>query len=384
VSSVTEVLMACGHWELDLDQAAPRSIVENIPTWSTVCITPGRCDGLSRAELLAQATYSGVLRGRSDNLCKLWGPSIMAWLGDEDGKGPRPSTGGVTGATSAQDMISDLFTVLFGTYVNGLTLGTYSSLSASPIWAETTGFESSRTFIDRVARVLNWEYRVNADGTFDISDDGSIFQTTPSVLVLPDHWGEPISDVIRLVVAGKIRATAHDDDYATQVDVVDGTYSGDATVGSPPDNFEPGDVAAIHKVIESTDLGSNTNADSQASTELGFNYATKNLIDISISLDDPRQRICPGDSIYVYDPLQGLFLTAGTQLDIMGQVIFPITVDVSEMTWPVTEGMGVYVILNGTSTVWDLSEYVLWGSGDCNLKVGAKWPTMREVVQGRN
>jgi hypothetical protein len=378
VSSVTEVLMACGHWELDLDQAAPRSIVENIPTWSTVCITPGRCDGLSRAEVLAQATYSGVLRGRSDNLCKLWGPSILAWLGDEDGKGPIPGTGSASGAVSAQQMVIDLLT-----FSNGLTLGTYSSLSASAIWASTTGFESSRTFLDRVSRVLNWEYRVNADRTVDISDDGSIFQTTPSVLVLPDHWGEPISDVIRLVVAGKIRATAHDDDYATTVWVLDDTYSGSASVGSYPDDFAGG-TASIVKFVDSTDLGSNANASVQANTELLTNYATKNLIDISISLDDPRQRICPGDSIYVYDPLQGLFLTAGTQLDIMGQVIFPITVDVSEMTWPVTEGMGVYVILNGTSTVWDLSEYVLWGSGDCNLKVGAKWPTMREVVQGRN
>ena len=42
------------------------------------------------------------------------------------------------------------------------------------------------------------------------------------------------------------------------------------------------------------------------------------------------------------------------------------------------------LVLTATSTVWDLSEYVLWGSGDCNLKVGAKWPTMREAVNGRN
>jgi hypothetical protein len=46
VSSVTEVLMACGSWEVNLDPASPRSIVENIPTWSTICVTPGRCDGL--------------------------------------------------------------------------------------------------------------------------------------------------------------------------------------------------------------------------------------------------------------------------------------------------------------------------------------------------
>jgi hypothetical protein len=386
VSSVTEVLMACGSWELNLDPASPRSIVENIPTWSTICVTPGRCDGLSRSEVLAQATYSGILRSRTDNLCTLRGPSILAWLGDEDGKGPQPSIA-IDGTTSAQDMISDLFTSSFGVFVNGIALGTYSSLSASPVWAAATGTESSRTFLDRVSRFLGWKYRVNADGTFDICDDDSLFQTTPSVVVLADHFGEPISDVIRLVVAGKIRASASDDDYVTDIAILDGTYVGTASVGSSPYNFDftaTINQASIDKTITTTDLGSNANADAQAALEIVTNYATKNFIDVSIRLDDPRTRIQPGDSLYVYDPLQGLFLAAGTQLDIMGQVIFPVTVDVSEMTWPITEGMGVYALLQGSTTVWDLSEYVLWGTGDCNLKVGAKWPTMREAVNGRN
>lgn len=378
--------MACGSWEVNLDPASPRSIVENIPTWSTICVTPGRCDGLSRAEVLAQATYSGMLRSRTDDLCTLRGPSIMAWLGDEDGKGPKPSIA-IDGYTSGQDMISDLFTTLFGVFTNGIALGTYSSLPATPVWAIATGTESSRTFLDRVCRFLGWKYRVRANGTFDICDDDSLFQTTPSVVVLADHLGEPISDVIRLVVSGKVRATASDDDYLTSIAILDGTYVGTASVGSPPYNFDYTatiNVASIEKTITTTDLGSNANADNQANNELLTNYATKNLIDVSISLDDPRQRIQPGDSIYVYDPLQGLSLPAGTQLDVMGQCIFPVTVDVSEMTWPITEGMGVYALLQGTTTVWDLSEYVLYGEGDTNLKVGAKWPTLREVVQGRN
>ena len=381
--------MACGSWELNLDLASPRSIVENIPTWSTVCVTPGRCDGLSRAEVLAQATFSGILRTRTDDLCTLRGPSIAAWLGDEDGKGPLYTRTDVDGTTSAQDMIDTLFGPTIA-YTNGLTLGTYSSLSASPVWADyinqngTTSTESPRAFMDRICRFLNWQYRVNADGTVDFSDDGSIFVSDPSVVVLADHFGEPISDVIRLVVAGKIRATSSNDDFANMVLVHDATYAGFGTfLGTDPKGFDPSSEAYIAKHVVGTDLGSTAGAENQASYELLTNYATKNLIDLSIRLDDPRQRICPGDSIYVYDPLQGLYTTA-TQLDIMGQCVFPITVDVSEMTWPIAEGMGVYVILNATSTVWDLSEYVLWGSGDCNLKVGAKWPTMREAVNGRN
>jgi hypothetical protein len=57
-------------------------------------------------------------------------------------------------------MISDLFTTLFGVFTNGIALGTYSSLPATPVWAIATGTESSRTFLDRVCRFLGWKYRV--------------------------------------------------------------------------------------------------------------------------------------------------------------------------------------------------------------------------------
>jgi hypothetical protein len=191
--------------------------------------------------------------------------------------------------------------------------------------------------------------------------------------------------VLRYVVAGNVSATASNDDYATSVAVTDGTYSGSAAViGTVPKGFDPARDAQIAKYVTSTDLGSNADASTQAANELLTNYGTKNIIDVSVALDDPRQRISPGDSIHVYDPLQGLYLAGITELNVMGQVIYPIEVEVFEMTWPVTEGMGVYVILNGTETVWDLSEYVLWGSGDTSLRVGAKWPTLAEVVNGRN
>lgn len=381
--------MGCGHFEIELDQSTPRSIVEELPTWSSVCVTPGRLDGMTRDDVLALSTFTGILRSRTNNLCTISGPSIMAWLGDEDGKGPHPSTVGITGATSAQDMISDLFTTLFGVYTNGITLGTYSSLPATPIYAAplADNSESSRAFLDRICRFLNWQYRVTPAGVFDICDDRSLFVTTPTLVVIANALGTILSDVSYRVVAGTIRATAHDDDYATDVTVLDGTYSGQATVASFPDNFDSGatlNLALITKTIVASDLGSNANADAQAATELITNYATKNLIEITIDLDDPRAHVECGDSIYVCDPLQGLVLPGIVELDVMGQCLFPIEVDVTEMSWPVTDGMGVYVIHNTTEEVIDLSEYVRWGSGPTTLRVGARWPTLTEVVNGRN
>lgn len=381
--------MACGSWELNLDPASPRSIVENITPFSTLCITPGRCDGLTRDEVIAQSRYTGIVRRRSNELCTLSGPSAMAWLGDEDGKGMFPSSFSIDGTTSGQDMISDLFALSSGLYVNYLTLGSYSSLPATPVWAKPSDYylydrETSRQFLDRVCRFLDWQYRVNPDFSVDVELRGSLFATTPSVVVIAEHLGEPISDVIRTVVAGEVGATISHDDWATTVLVADGTYYGDDDQSTIVySGATPGNWAGLRKNIQGEDLGSNGDAAAQATVELGTNYGAHRLVDVSIRLDDPRARLEPGDAIYVYDPLNELY-DLDNQLDVMGQCIFPVSLEVSEMTWQPTEGMGAWIILNGTETVWDISEHVLWGTGPTALKVGQRRPTLREVVNGRN
>lgn len=380
--------MGCGHFEIELDQSTPRSIVEELPTWSAVCVTPGRLDGLTRDDLLELSTFTGILRSRTNNLCTISGPSITALLGDEDGKGPLSPAGGVDGTVSGQQMIIDLFGGS-ALYSNGITLGTYSSLPLTPVWAEKdhpdVGPETPRQFLDRVCRALNWQYRVNAAGVFDICDDRSLFTTDPTLVVIANALGTMLSDVSYRVVAGDIRATAHDDDYATDVFLDDGTYFGSASTATSPDNFIPGgfDLQMV-KQLTGTDLGSNANANATCATEITTNYATKNLIEVSIELDDPRAHVEPGDSIYICDPLQGLVLPGIVELNVMGQCLFAILVDVTEMTWQVTDGMGVGVIHNTSGEIIDLSEWVKWGSGPTTLRVGARWPTLPEVVNGRN
>lgn len=382
MSSVTEVLMGCGSFTLNLDPATPRSIVEELPTWSTVCVIPGNEVGLDRAEVLSVAQFSGILRRRTDNLCTLMGPSITAWVGDEDGKGDG-AYNAVNGLTSAQAMVVDLFSSVDG--VNGIELDDYSSLPATPVWAARIDHtEVPRVFLDRVCRFLDWQYRVKPDGTIDIGTRGSLFTTTPTLLVVPRWFAEGPTDVSYRVVAGDIRATASDDDYATTVIVYDGTYGGFSTsLGGEPDGFQPGYEAYIEKRVEGVDLGSTGDAEDQANADLFYNYGTKNLIDLSLPLDDPRAHVEPGDSIYVYDPLQGLVLT-GNQVFALGQHLSPIEVDVAEMTYPISEGSGVKIIHNTTGEVIDVTEFVLWGSGDASLRVGARWPTLAEVVNGRN
>ena len=108
-------------------------MLKAIPSSPAPSSPPLPSSGLTRAELLAQATYSGILRSRTSDLCTLMGPSIMAWIGDDGGKGPTYYSAAVNGSTSGQDMIDELF-VIYAYGINGIAKGTYATLT-SAVWA---------------------------------------------------------------------------------------------------------------------------------------------------------------------------------------------------------------------------------------------------------
>jgi hypothetical protein len=63
----------------------------------------------------------------------------------------------------------------------------------------------------------------------------------------------------------------------------------------------------------------------------------------------------PGDRVWCYDPEVGLIDTAN-QVTWRGEVITPVQMRVASLTWPITQGMGVYLRIDGT---WvDISRYV--------------------------
>lgn len=384
--------MTLGNFGLDLHRGAPRSIVEDLSTWSTICVTTGRLDGLDRDTLYDLSRFSGRLQRRSDDLCHLEGPSILAWLGDGEGKGPWINSAFDGSVLGMHDLIDDIFNSGGSAYyrVNGLTLG-INNLPATAIWAAvdtTIPVKVTRPWLDEICNLLGWYYRCDPDGSFHISDSTDIFVETPTMLVVPSWWCESPSDPTLRVVAGEIKATNSNDHYVSDLMIHGGPYEGQAAVayGTEPYAFghEGVDQGIIWQNVENDqDFGSTAAADAAADKEMLANWSTENLIDISVRLDDPKAHVAPGDAIYVCDPRQGLVLPGLYQVQVLGQVLFPILVNVQEMTWPWVEGMGVYAVDNATAEVIDLSDFVIWGDGDVELKVGARWPTPAEVVSGR-
>ena len=91
MSSITEVKQAPGRWQLELDLATPRQIIDNLTPFGHIAITPGRVDVSQVGDnLLTEARYVGVYRGGkvAGEDFALEGSGVSFWLGDEDGKGP--------------------------------------------------------------------------------------------------------------------------------------------------------------------------------------------------------------------------------------------------------------------------------------------------------
>jgi hypothetical protein len=79
----------------------------------------------------------------------------------------------------------------------------------------------------------------------------------------------------------------------------------------------------------------------------------------------------PGDWAWVWDEQAGLS-DQSNQVTYNGQLITPIKLRVYSVTFPIEQGVGVYVRRSGaTATYTDVSEWVEWETGDVRWEVGA-------------
>ncbi len=369
-------------WGLQLRADTPEHVLTRLDSFSSLCVTPGRLLAPGRGVVMAASRFTGRIIHRSDTRTQIGGDSILCWLGDSDGKGPKV-TESVTGAVDADTMLADLFAPVTNT--NGLTLGATYGLPGYPLWIELNNPdpETPRDFLDRCCRSFDWQYRQRPNGEVDVGVRGSsMFRLTPELLITEDLEGY---DVPLRTVRGEIKAENTVEDYATVIDVDDGTVTGSATtLGTPPNHFDTASTAAsIWKRVTQGAAGTVTDADTQAQSEVLYNYAVQNRIAVAVDLPDPRAFVEPGDNVWLYAPRSGL-VRATNQVDVLGTRLFPLDITVVDMAWSWAPPMGAYAIRNSDLAVLDLSDFAVAERSPTRLGVGALWPTVRQFARRRN
>lgn len=371
---VEEHVMRLGAFDLNLDAPPYGDVRYELGAFKTIVITPTQLidEGRSRASLLSQARYRGVIEGWSRDRTNIFGAGMLSYLGD----------GGSIGAGATYSPTARTFEQWFDQFVtdahmNGLTKGTTYSMPATT-WPDSgTATElpySIRAKLEVLASALGVEYRVNPDGTVDMGATGSaLFDTTPVVYLTKWMQGRDVSTIGFPVTDWSVQK-----DYQSYINYVgiqgDAVTGAASNLGTEPAKDSAGTNAIRRKTFETnSDLATTADANRYAQGILDANENVRTALTCAVDVFDFGAYARPGDYVYAYDP-QDVLVDSANQTLFQGEILHPKKLRLFGMSWPIKQGFGVYLLSDDSSDtpqIIDLTDYVAWEEGPTTLEVGA-------------
>lgn len=391
--SVTEQFEGWGKFDLTLrglpDDTTPaevwRAVDPTVSAFGHILITPTEVDAaaVGDAGLLSMAKYAGIYRGtRARN--QLQGVGLVAWLGDEDDKGDIAETAKTGGAKTFAGWVADVLPA-------AITAGTITAIAGT--LNESMLYMTPRAMLARVMDYFGGVYRVNPDGTLDAGPEASLFAVEPNHLL---HWrGSGPDGGLHGLRPATIELARDLDDYTTKVLMLaEGEGAtvavGSAVAGSVPYKDLHGNAVVRKRVVDAPDVSAG-NANTLAAAQLGRFNRVRTGYQLSTTewgvavLNRNGKRLEPGDYVWAYDPRPDARLVdPANQLVFQGETITPALHRLEAITWPILEGMGVYLRYydGATVAIVDLSPHVEWETGETTLEVGAAPRRLTDTAAG--
>jgi hypothetical protein len=364
---ITEAIGALGSWNLTLREETPRRIRDALADnyFGHVTVHTGRINPAVVGDgLLASSRYTGVLRGvgEHENAVVLSGAGMAFWLGDEEDKGAVIETALTFTAADFTDVVRDLLPAAVEEGLLSPIVGTFTN---------TFQYTTPRKAIDYVCTTMGGEYRVNGDATLDAGAPEDLFVTDPKCMVIKRGAGV---DMQLRALLGTSNTDQDVEDFTTRALLL--AASTDTTVATGSADIDPGlnpyldlhgnPVVLTRMVSESTTDA--TNADVRAQLQLNRFSGTRDALALSTSEYDINGSVLVGDYLWVFDPDIGLE-DPTNEVVFRGMVTNPVKLRLIETTWPVAPGFTV-AFRDKLGTWYDLTDYVLWESGQTTVKVG--------------
>jgi hypothetical protein len=353
--------MKPGGFTVQLKAGTPKSVMSAIDKFDHVVITRTRLtpvDAYSDANVLGQSIYTGVIEDMSRTSNSLAGFDLSYWLGTPDGRGDLLDTAVTRTAGTLSQWIGDLRPA-------SLSAGTVTNTGTSTV-TNTYQWVTRREAIDAVCRAAGAEWRVNPNGTVDAALSTTLFTSTPEVIITRRPQG--VDGSLRGFDISSIETGESVSTYVTKAIVVgDGLAVGSATGSTSYKDLLNGTV-----VMEAFVNAPKEEAPSAVATAV---VAERNTVRRELTLSSRTYNVSrfiePGDWAWVWDEQAGLS-DQSNQVTYNGQLITPIKLRVYSVTFPIEQGVGVYVRRSGaTATYTDVSEWVEWETGDVRWEVGA-------------
>lgn len=364
--SVTQVIGGLGSFNVKLSPAVPRETMERLIYFGHICVTAGRDDPrVAGDSLLSSARFVGPFRGMdcSSEGYTLSGPGMAFWLGDEDGKGSMMETGVVLNGASFVDAITDLLP-------DSIQPGTIGSMPGTI--TGTFQYQTPRAAVQFVCDTMGAAWRVNGNGTLDAGDPADLYRLDPAVAIVRRGAG---ADLLLRALAGQAELKEDIEDFTTRVVLytsnTDGILAVSATADIDPALNPFRDL--FGNPLVSTRLSQETTTDpatapARAQLELNRYSSARDAVTLSASQYDITGDLQIGDWVWVFDP--DARLTDDTnELIFQGERINPVKLQVNQLTWPISPGMGLaYRAPDGTW--YDLTDYLIPETGDTQVTVG--------------
>ena len=418
---IETVVQAPGRFEVKLNDP-PELIKQGMARpYSLFVVTPTPVDatGITVSGIDAIASYVGIVKGRGRDRRSIsgYGPAILL-TGARQQKDQKVSKRPLYDGSNTSWIRNNVLR-LGVSENNGITVGTITSSATPTKKGAIKAGQTPLEVLNEVCRRFSVSWRVNPTGTLDVGSRATLWPTTttPTAIATPLAAGR---DAALKGLPDVVMDEAEDwDDYTTEVVVpyvaddyefgvsyavgdtvvaTDGTYykcaSAHTSSGAnlPPNatywtEVEPyglattsssylilltGQAPVERRVVEGRNVVDDDDADTVASQQLTKWGGTQQELTISSSSWAITDEVKAGDSIWVYDPENGLYDTANS-VDFRGQSINPTKVRVRAVRDACSEGKGYYLISwTGSSAQFDdLTPYVAYEDPGVTLECGS-------------
>lgn len=368
--SVTEVLQGLGEWSLTLSEETPKETLDALDLFGHVAVHAGHVDcRVARDALLMDSRYVGVYRGKSNQPTDqgtrymLRGPGMAFWLGDEDGKGhaiEAPLVVDGSFQTVAGQILAASPSVAAGTIVN-----------VPKTFAYTFQYISVREALNYMTGTTETAWRINGNATVDAGLESDLFTVVPEAAVVRRGAGV---DMFMKALSGAMSTEFDMRDFTTRTvllangsEAATVTATADIAGGLNPYKDLFGNAVTLTRFVSESDTDA-TNAPARAQLQQNRFSDMKRAITLNSTDYDVKGDVAVGDYVWVFDPDVGVVDTAN-EIFFRGERMYPMRLRLTEMTWPITEQMGVAFRDMGGNW-FDLTPYVVPETGETSLVVG--------------
>ena len=359
---ITERVMALGNWSLRLRDDTPFGLRQSISTpLATLVVTRNYIPAAVVSDSLALNAgnaYSGVVLRPGPQL-EIGGCGLAWFLGDDSG-GPGVLEAGLSMAQGAT-LGSAMASVLSGTSFLSGTIGA-GSVNAWDIGICTT----RRHVLNLLAQSFNYEWRIKANRYIDVASPTTIYGATPTGVIVKEHGPQEVNTPYG--ITGAVGSTWDWEQYGSKAYVFSNVGYG-SSGGASPYRDPIGNLMTIVRVFEQTDA---YRASESTIAQWWVGQINRGVRSVTVSADDYQVTgIVPcGGYVWLHDYELGLYDLANN-VPYGGGMLHPVAARVQAVTWPVREGMGVYIRQhNGTVVTYhDLTSYVEWESGSGQIEV---------------